>query len=66
MATQATAPPVRAQRAVAQMLGGQWMAAAEPTEADVHIAARQAAGEFTADEAVAEAIAAARSGLRKA
>lgn len=66
MATQAMVSPVRARRAVTQMLAGQRMADAEPTEADTDIARRQAAGELTGDEAVAEAIAVARASSRNA
>lgn len=65
MATPTTVPPVRVQRAVAQMVAGQRMAAAEPSEADVEIARRQAAGELTGDEAAAEAITAARASFHR-
>lgn len=58
--------PIRAQRAVAQMLTGQQMAAAGPTEADIDIATRQVAGEFTGNETVAKAIDSARASFHNA
>lgn len=59
--TRVRVPRSRVQRQVAEMVAGQRMAAAEPSETDIQIAARQAAGELTADQAVAEAVAAARA-----
>lgn len=53
--------PARVERTLTSMVAAQRMAGAEPTEADVDIARRQASGEITADEAVALALAAART-----
>lgn len=61
MSTTQEVSPARVERTLTAMVTAQRMAGAEPTEADIDMARRQASGEITADEAVVLAIAAART-----
>ncbi len=63
MAAVQTVSQARVRRQVAAMLAGQRMAGAEPSAADLEIARRHAAGQISAEQAVAEAIAAARASV---
>lgn len=65
MATVQTVSEARVRRQVAAMLAGQRMASAEPSAADLEIARRHAAGRISAEQAVAEAIGAARASVAR-